>query len=93
MPAEDQSTIFTRFFRASNATTANIPGTGLGLVIVRMIVENHGGRVDLESEVDRGATVSVSLPLRAETVAEALAEDGVDPPEQPAVSSGVAFTP
>jgi len=93
IPAEDQSMIFTRFFRASNATTANIPGTGLGLVIVRMIVENHGGRVHLESEVDRGTTVSVSLALRAETVAEALAEDGVDPPEPPAVSSGVAFTP
>ncbi len=63
IPPEDQQALFTRFFRASNATSANVPGTGLGLVIVRNIVENHGGTVQLESTPGRGTTVRMELPL------------------------------
>jgi len=65
IPAKDQETLFTRFFRASNATAHNISGTGLGLVIVRTIVENHGGTVRLDSTEGRGTTVTVALPLSA----------------------------
>ncbi|MCW2641152.1 MAG: multi-sensor signal transduction histidine kinase [Dactylosporangium sp.] len=62
IPHEDQPDLFTRFFRASNAVTASIPGAGLGLTIVRSIVANHGGEVTLRSEPGEGTTVTVRLP-------------------------------
>jgi signal transduction histidine kinase len=63
IPERDQKELFTRFARASNATARRIPGTGLGLVIVRTIVINHGGDVTLESTEGCGTTVTVRLPL------------------------------
>ncbi len=49
IPQAEQSRLFTRFFRASNATKNEIPGTGLGLVVVRGIVDAHGGTLSLSS--------------------------------------------
>jgi two-component system, OmpR family, phosphate regulon sensor histidine kinase PhoR len=63
IPERDQKELFSRFARASNATARRIPGTGLGLVIVRTIVDNHGGSVWLESVEGAGTTVTVQLPL------------------------------
>jgi signal transduction histidine kinase len=63
IPERDQQELFSRFARASNATARRIPGTGLGLVIVRTIVDNHGGSVWLESVEGTGTTVTVQLPL------------------------------
>jgi signal transduction histidine kinase len=63
IPERDQKELFTRFARASNATARRIPGTGLGLVIVRTIVVGHGGEVLLESVEGSGTTVTVRLPL------------------------------
>jgi two-component system phosphate regulon sensor histidine kinase PhoR len=63
IPARDQQELFTRFYRASNATARRIPGTGLGLTIVRTIVTTHGGDLSLESAEDEGTTVTVRLPL------------------------------
>jgi signal transduction histidine kinase len=51
--------IFERFFRGSSA----YPGCGLGLSIARRIVEQHGGRIWVETELDRGTTVAFTLPL------------------------------
>ena len=62
IPQSEQTRLFERFFRSSNATAAAIPGTGLGLTIVKAIVEAHGGTVKLESDADAGTTVRVSLP-------------------------------
>lgn len=62
IPAAEQDKLFQRFFRASNATEAAIPGTGLGLTIVRTIVANHGGEMQVHSEEGRGTTVSARLP-------------------------------
>ncbi|PRY21969.1 ATP-binding protein [Pseudosporangium ferrugineum] len=62
-PAEQQS-LFARFFRATNAIHRAIPGTGLGLAIVRTIVDNHGGRIAVDSTEGAGTTVTVRLPLR-----------------------------
>lgn len=56
--------LFTRFFRGGEARARQIPGTGLGLVLVRAFVEAHGGTVDLESEVGTGTTVTIRIPLR-----------------------------
>jgi signal transduction histidine kinase len=61
IPQEDQCHLFETFFRASN--TNQIPGTGLGLTIVKRCVEIHQGHIQVESEVDVGTTVTVTLPL------------------------------
>jgi two-component system phosphate regulon sensor histidine kinase PhoR len=58
----DLDEVFGRFFRGANARLQNVPGTGLGLTIVRTIVEAHGGHVTLESDPGRGTTVRVSIP-------------------------------
>ncbi len=66
IPEAEQDRLFTRFFRASNATKHEVPGTGLGLVVVRGIVEAHGGRLTLSSLEGVGTTVVVELPLTDE---------------------------
>ncbi|MGW0614655.1 ATP-binding protein [Streptomyces sp. NPDC002788] len=63
IPLAEQEQLFQRFFRASNATESAIPGTGLGLTIVRTIVENHGGEVEVDSEEGRGTTFTARLPI------------------------------
>jgi PAS domain S-box-containing protein len=63
IPKEDQARIFDRFFRASNARTADPAGTGLGLAIVKKIVEQHEGRIEADSAVGSGTTFSVYLPV------------------------------
>jgi signal transduction histidine kinase len=62
VPHEEVGQLFSRFYRASTATRRAIPGTGLGLVIVRAIVERHGGTVSLHSFEGEGTRVIVSLP-------------------------------
>lgn len=64
IPEAEQATIFRRFTRGSNADD-RVPGSGLGLVITRAIVERHGGTIDLTSVQDEGTTVVVRLPDEA----------------------------
>jgi two-component system phosphate regulon sensor histidine kinase PhoR len=61
IPAADQPYIFDKFYRASNVPT-DTPGTGLGLAIVKSIVENHLGRIWVDSTLGQGATFTVVLP-------------------------------
>ncbi|MCA1581638.1 MAG: HAMP domain-containing histidine kinase [Acidobacteria bacterium] len=63
IPPADQPYVFERFFRSDRARRAYSGGSGLGLSIVRWIVEAHKGRVEVESTVDRGTTFKVRLPL------------------------------
>ncbi|MCB9436697.1 MAG: PAS domain S-box protein [Anaerolineales bacterium] len=60
IPEDEQQHLFTDFFRASNANS--IPGTGLGLTIVRRATEALGGEVSFESTVGQGTTFTVILP-------------------------------
>jgi len=60
---EDQGRLFERFFRASSATDAAVPGVGLGLSITKAIVESHGGAMSFTSAEGRGTTFRVDLPL------------------------------
>jgi len=62
IPKEALPKIFNRFYRV-HRPGKEIKGTGLGLAIVHKIVAGHGGRIDVESEVDKGTTFSVVLPL------------------------------
>ncbi len=59
---DDQVRLFEKFYRIKRRDTANIPGTGLGLAIVKSIVERHGGKVWVESDLDKGSTFYVILP-------------------------------
>lgn len=59
----DVPEVFARFHRGQNARRRQVPGTGLGLHIVRTIVEAHGGEVSLESTLGTGTTVRVALPV------------------------------
>jgi signal transduction histidine kinase/CHASE3 domain sensor protein len=63
IPADEQSHLFERFFRSSTATEQAIPGTGLGLVIAKAIVEAHGGRIRVRSEAGVGTSFRVELPF------------------------------
>jgi PAS domain S-box-containing protein len=64
IPADEAGLLFNRFVRASNARTAGLPGTGLGLSIVKVLVEMHGGHIEVESTLGHGSTFSVYLPGR-----------------------------
>jgi signal transduction histidine kinase len=69
IPAEDMPHVFDRFFRGDPARQTG--GTGLGLAIARLIVEQHGGSIELFSEPGRGSTFRVFLPLNQPAVAPA----------------------
>lgn len=61
---EDQAGLFTEFFRGTNPTTLQVPGTGLGLSIAQRVVTRHGGRIDVDSELGRGTSIRLLLPVR-----------------------------
>jgi signal transduction histidine kinase len=62
IPAEEHPQLFTRFFRTAEARRRAIQGTGLGLAVVREIVERHHGAVGVRSALGQGTTMTVSLP-------------------------------
>ena len=62
IPSEEQYRIFEKFYRAKNVQ-AEVPGTGLGLAITKSIVDNHRGRIWVDSILDQGSTFTVVLPV------------------------------
>jgi len=67
IPKKDLPKIFDRFYRVHRPGT-QIQGTGLGLAIVKEIVILHGGRIDIESEENKGTTFTIFLPLAADSM-------------------------
>lgn len=65
IPADQMQRLFTRFFRVEGNNSPE-RGSGLGLVITRQLVERHGGKVWAQSEVGRGSTFSIALPIAHE---------------------------
>lgn len=62
IPDDEQARLFEQFFRGQEARSSAVRGVGLGLSIVREIVDAHDGEIDLESEPGRGTTVTVRIP-------------------------------
>jgi signal transduction histidine kinase/CheY-like chemotaxis protein len=60
--AEDQTKLFQEFYRVKSPQTDEIPGTGLGLSITKSIIERHGGRIWVNSELGKGSTFTFLLP-------------------------------
>lgn len=71
----DQQRIFERFYRVDTARSRNTGGTGLGLSIVKHIVENHGGDIRVWSQLGKGSTFTVRLPLAESRRPENLATE------------------
>jgi signal transduction histidine kinase len=62
IPADEQAKVWRGFYRASNAVASNVQGTGLGLYLVKAVLERHGGNVRFVSEENHGTTFILSLP-------------------------------
>jgi two-component system, OmpR family, sensor kinase len=63
IPEEEIPRLFERFYRGSAARATEAPGVGLGLAICRVILERHGGSIEVSSSPGTGATISIHLPL------------------------------
>ncbi|HET7339600.1 MAG TPA: ATP-binding protein, partial [Candidatus Dormibacteraeota bacterium] len=69
IPADEIAHVFERFRRVRSGAAQSIPGTGLGLTIVKQIVEMHGGKIWVESAVGHGSSFHFTIPLVPEGAA------------------------
>jgi signal transduction histidine kinase len=74
IPREDQEKIFDKFYRVSTGLVHDVKGSGLGLSIVKHIVQAHRGKVTVESEPGRGSTFTIHLPAE-----QGLSASGAEP--------------
>lgn len=89
IPLEEQGMLGTRFFRASNAVSSAIAGTGLGIRIVQTVVDRHAGSMRLESAENEGTTITLRFPRQHElsdpSIAPPMAREEGIPERQPAL--------
>ena len=67
IPKDALPHLFERFYRARNVTTAEIPGSGIGLYIVKSIINELQGDIQVDTEVNKGTTFTVSLKMAGGT--------------------------
>jgi signal transduction histidine kinase len=65
IPPEDRERVFERFYQVEKTFCGQVPGAGLGLTMVKQTAEAHGGKVWVESELEKGATIFLQLPAAA----------------------------
>jgi signal transduction histidine kinase/putative methionine-R-sulfoxide reductase with GAF domain len=66
IPAAAQGRLFEKFYRVDSPELHNVAGTGIGLYLVRQVIESHGGRVDVDSQPGEGSAFEIALPAVAE---------------------------
>ncbi|MCZ6836436.1 MAG: HAMP domain-containing sensor histidine kinase, partial [Planctomycetota bacterium] len=64
--ADELDCIFDKFYRASNSREGSVTGSGLGLALAREVISLHGGDITVESEIKKGSTFTMTLPVLAE---------------------------
>ncbi|OFW01800.1 MAG: hypothetical protein A3G20_00055 [Acidobacteria bacterium RIFCSPLOWO2_12_FULL_59_11] len=62
IPASEQGKIFEKFYRSQNVQSLNVPGTGIGLALVKRIMESHQGQISLNSEPGKGSRFRLIFP-------------------------------
>lgn len=67
IPKNQQGKIFQKFFRAANVLTENFEGTGLGLYYVKKVIEQLDGKIEFQSEENKGTTFEIDLPINDQT--------------------------
>jgi len=76
IPAAARGRLFEKFYRVNDPELNNVVGTGIGLYLVRQVVEGHGGRVEVASQLGQGSTFEIELPV---------ATEGATAPAEPAL--------
>jgi signal transduction histidine kinase len=70
IPPEEFGRVFEKFYRLERDAASGVVGTGLGLPLVKEIVEKHGGQIQVESELGFGSTFTIQLPLEQRSAPE-----------------------
>jgi signal transduction histidine kinase len=68
MTQEDAEKIFDKFYRARDERIKDVTGSGLGLAISRQVIRQHGGDITVETELNKGSTFTLTLPVTTEEV-------------------------
>jgi signal transduction histidine kinase len=76
IPAAAQTRLFEKFYRVENPVLQNVAGTGIGLYLVRQVIEGHGGRVDVDSQPGEGSAFEIALPAVADPLGSAATSAG-----------------
>jgi signal transduction histidine kinase len=79
----ERELIFRDFYRTPDADEEGVPGTGLGLSLVDHVAKAHGGRVEVESELGKGSTFTIRIPIHGSPAEEGLGEVALSPEPAP----------